>query len=148
MTATNHPARVRHGRPDDLARVARLLEAAPQAAQWLPEADPFLVAEFGDAAEGDLTGVLAGVLVWRAVAEGEFELLNLATHAGHRRAGVATRLVQTALSLGGTWFLEVRESNFAAQMLYRSAGFREAGRRVRYYTNPIEDAIVFMFQQC
>jgi len=38
--------------------------------------------------------------------------------------------------------LEVRASNKPALAFYRSAGFRECGRRVRYYVDPIEDAIL------
>jgi ribosomal-protein-alanine N-acetyltransferase len=39
-------------------------------------------------------------------------------------------------------FLEVRESNAAARALYAGFGFREVGRRARYYSRPVEDAIV------
>ena len=38
--------------------------------------------------------------------------------------------------------LEVRVSNEAAQALYRSFGFVEAGRRVAYYSDDGEDALV------
>ena len=39
--------------------------------------------------------------------------------------------------------LEVRESNLAARRLYEKHGFRESGRRPKYYSNPIEDAILY-----
>ena len=39
-------------------------------------------------------------------------------------------------------FLEVRESNTAAQALYLGAGFRPVGQRSGYYRNPREDALV------
>ena len=38
-------------------------------------------------------------------------------------------------------FLDVRESNVAAQKLYRKCGFSPLGRRKRFYQNPTEDAI-------
>jgi [ribosomal protein S18]-alanine N-acetyltransferase len=38
--------------------------------------------------------------------------------------------------------LEVRASNRAAIGLYNSFGFNESGRRPRYYSNPIEDAVL------
>lgn len=38
--------------------------------------------------------------------------------------------------------LEVRPSNAPALGLYRSMGFREVGRRKKYYKNPTEDAIL------
>ena len=39
-------------------------------------------------------------------------------------------------------FLEVRESNHAAQALYLRHGFRPVGQRPHYYRNPLEDALV------
>ena len=38
--------------------------------------------------------------------------------------------------------LEVRVSNDAARALYARHGFTTAGRRRRYYTAPVEDALV------
>ena len=40
--------------------------------------------------------------------------------------------------------LEVRRSKLAAQRSYRSAGFHEAGLRKKYYTHPVEDALVLL----
>jgi ribosomal-protein-alanine N-acetyltransferase len=40
-------------------------------------------------------------------------------------------------------FLEVRESNVAARSLYEKAGFEQEGRRKSYYTNPMEDAVLY-----
>jgi [ribosomal protein S18]-alanine N-acetyltransferase len=39
-------------------------------------------------------------------------------------------------------FLEVRESNEAAQRVYRERGFVVVGRRKSYYSAPVEDALV------
>jgi ribosomal-protein-alanine N-acetyltransferase len=41
-------------------------------------------------------------------------------------------------------YLEVRSSNSAAQTFYKRFGFRVAVLRKKYYTNPIEDAVVMM----
>jgi ribosomal-protein-alanine N-acetyltransferase len=38
--------------------------------------------------------------------------------------------------------LEVREGNAAAISLYRNLGFEAQGRRVRYYADPVEDALL------
>ena len=43
-------------------------------------------------------------------------------------------------------FLEVRESNLAAQELYRRFGFEETGRRPRYYKDNSEDAILMSLE--
>ncbi|MEG0255882.1 MAG: ribosomal protein S18-alanine N-acetyltransferase [Vagococcus sp.] len=40
-------------------------------------------------------------------------------------------------------FLEVRESNLAAQKFYRFFGFQEIGRRKNYYQHPKEDGLMF-----
>jgi ribosomal-protein-alanine N-acetyltransferase len=39
-------------------------------------------------------------------------------------------------------YLDVRASNTVAQSLYASAGFEMVRRRPRYYTKPVEDALV------
>jgi ribosomal-protein-alanine N-acetyltransferase len=39
-------------------------------------------------------------------------------------------------------FLEVRASNVAAQHLYREFDFEAVGLRRRYYTHPVEDAVI------
>ena len=61
-------------------------------------------------------------------------------------AGYWCTLLEAAASahdLEGVW-LEVRQSNLRAQALYRRRGYREAGRRRRYYPAPggREDAIL------
>jgi [ribosomal protein S18]-alanine N-acetyltransferase len=38
--------------------------------------------------------------------------------------------------------LEVRAANDGALRLYHRHGFQVAGRRTRYYTNPIDDALL------
>jgi [ribosomal protein S18]-alanine N-acetyltransferase len=128
--------RVRAGSPEDIAAIRRILDLAPEAAQWLPESDEFFVAERNAA--------VVGFLVWRRTAPDEIEILNLAIDSAHRRLGVAKALLgalpQTAV------FLEVRESNSAALAFYRRAGFRELGVRPGYYQNPVEGAIVMRLQ--
>ena len=44
-------------------------------------------------------------------------------------------------------WLEVRVSNAPAIALYRSFGFRETGRRPRYYDEPVEDALLMSLQR-
>ena len=75
------------------------------------------------------------------------EILNVAVAPAHRRQGIGRALVQHALrelvrSGVRQVFLEVRESNAAAQSLYRALAFELVGRRRRYYRRPLEDALV------
>jgi ribosomal-protein-alanine N-acetyltransferase len=76
----------------------------------------------------------------------ELEIVSLAVHPGHRRHGVATRLVDALLraqqACGARHArLEVRASNAAARALYARCGFRLEGRRRRYYTDG-DDALL------
>lgn len=91
-------------------------------------------------------GEVGGYLIGRAVAE-EAEILNLAVTPEERRHGLGSRLLEAGLSAlaeagAQRVWLEVRESNAAAQALYQRRGFTAAGRRARYYKNPVEDALV------
>jgi len=92
---------------------------------------------------------LWGYIIFWVVAD-EMHLLNLAVHPNQRRRGIARVLLEEALrqsrAQGATvaW-LEVRPSNTAARGLYESFGFKEVGRRPRYYEDTQEDAILLAF---
>ncbi len=77
----------------------------------------------------------------------EAELFRLVVAPQFRRQGVGLLLLQSSLrhlhAMGAqTCFLEVRDSNKAAQALYERVGFRETGRRKKYYRAPVEDALL------
>lgn len=77
----------------------------------------------------------------------EAEIASVCVDPAYRRLGGGTKLLQTLLMqarLSGAQnvYLEVRASNQAAQGLYRCAGFECIGVRKRYYTNPLEDAVL------
>lgn len=87
-----------------------------------------------------------GYIVGRAVHD-QSEILNLGVTLQARRRGIGSGLVRhiiAAFAAAGARevFLEVRESNLAAQQLYREFGFRDVGRRRRYYRRPVEDAVI------
>ena len=127
---------MRGGTAADLAQIAAIQRSAPEAAQWDCAGYELLVA---DSDRG-----LAGFLVWRTIAPDEAEILNLAVALPFRRQGVGLSLIR-ALPLKDC-FLEVRESNVAAQSLYLSAGFSKVGIRYGYYCGPVETAIVMRLQ--
>lgn len=77
----------------------------------------------------------------------QIHINNLAIRPDYRRRGLArqllARVMEEAVRLGApTATLEVRRSNDAARELYQGAGFKLAGVRTSYYTNPIEDALI------
>jgi len=73
----------------------------------------------------------------------EAELLTISVRPERRRSGLATAIVTALLDLADgaeSCFLEVRASDDGARELYEKLGFRDVGRRRRYYRN--DDAIV------
>lgn len=95
-------------------------------------------------AEVDLR-VVGMVVGWLFV--DEIHIATIATHPDFRRQGIGRKLLSYtlihAMKEGArSSFLEVRESNLAAQDMYRKFGFEEAGRRKRYYRDNGEDAIL------
>ena len=86
-----------------------------------------------------------GMLLGRLTAD-EAEILALAVLPPQRRAGLGRALLAAAEahvgSAGGrVVFLEVSAANTAARALYAGAGYREIGRRSRYYPDGT-DALV------
>lgn len=82
------------------------------------------------------------------VAVGEWELENIVVAADFLRQGIADQLMRRLIGearalVAPKILLEVRESNMAARRLYEKHGFRETGRRPKYYNNPLEDAILY-----
>jgi len=132
---------IRPAAPADLATIAAIQAASPEASQWLP--GDYLGHDCVVAvAEGRVTGFLAS----RRVAPDEREILNVAVDPAQRRKGIALALVLDELARGpGRWFLEVRASNEAAIRLYETAGFERCGSRPGYYQEPAEEAIVMRF---
>jgi ribosomal-protein-alanine N-acetyltransferase len=135
---------IRRAEAGDLEAVAAIQFASHSASHW-PVAD-YLKYQFTVAVSDD--GV-AGFLVWRHLAEGECEVLNLAVAPQFRRQGIARELLNPLLNLRDTdIFLEVRESNEAARTFYKSMGFQEVSFRRLYYEDPSESAIVMKFHSC
>ena len=84
------------------------------------------------------------------LAEGEWEIDNVAVVGAARRRGLGSRLLGEFMDLariggGKHIFLEVRASNLEARALYRKWAFLEAGLRKSYYENPVEDALILRF---
>ena len=89
---------------------------------------------------------VAAYIAARASA-GELHINNVAVREAFRRNGIGhlllTRAIDEGKKLGATTaFLEVRSGNYAAQALYEKCGFKPIARRPRYYSEPLEDAVV------
>lgn len=77
----------------------------------------------------------------------ESHVTNIAVDPLYRRQGYGERMMEVlerkAVELGASSMtLEVRVSNEAAQRLYEKIGFKVEGRRVNYYSDNNEDALI------
>lgn len=131
----------------DAAVAAQILRVSPEAAQWTEWGFRELLAWSGVAAlVNEDNGKVNGFIVGRQAAE-EAEILNLAVVPAKRRKGRAGALLQATMEefrsrQVSRVFLEVRESNEGGIAFYEKHGFCKTGRRVGYYHNPEEAAIV------
>lgn len=89
------------------------------------------------------TGALLGFLTGCCILD-EAEITNVAVSPECRRMGIAGLLLDAFFAEVGnaSVFLEVRESNAAAIALYQKYGFSQIGMRKRFYSDPVEDALL------
>jgi len=107
----------------------------PASLLWVAEINP-------SEAERRVAGL---VVAWLILDEAH--IATLAVHPDFRRNGIGESLLLTVLEdafLKGASqaMLEVRASNSAAINLYRRFGFEIAGRRLSYYRDNNEDAVL------
>jgi len=93
---------------------------------------------------------LTGFSLARAVLE-DMELLKIGVAPEFQRLGFGTRLMEETFAEANRrgcdrCFLEVRKSNQSAIQFYSAHGFRIAGARLNYYSNPVEDAWIMEMQ--
>jgi ribosomal-protein-alanine N-acetyltransferase len=93
---------------------------------------------------------VAGYIVGRMGAD-ELHINNVAVRDHYRRRGIGRALLSLILEKGKrsgvpAAFLELRAGNAAALALYEECGFRVTAQRSRYYSDPVEDALVMIVQ--
>lgn len=130
----------------DVEAVLKLQNLCPEIAQWSAW-------DYDRVARGEMKGWIAkegieltGFLVARRILQ-DIEILNIAVRPEARRQGAGSGLLREVLEWGKTFkaekaFLEVRASNQPALKFYTLFRFEVTGRRPRYYTAPIEDALL------
>lgn len=82
----------------------------------------------------------------------QLELLNLAVLPDVRRQGVARALIGHLIERLPAQHCErmhlvIRETNLAAQLFFRAAGFRAVGLLRDYYDDVAEDGIAFQYRR-
>jgi [ribosomal protein S18]-alanine N-acetyltransferase len=143
----NEAVAIRAFRLADAEAVTRILQEAPEAANWSGRSlEEAVSAPGGLALVSEAQGGITGFLVGRQVSD-EAEILNLGVMAAGRRQGEGTALLKAALeelhSRGvSRVFLEVRESNEAGIAFYAKHGFSKTGLRTAYYRDPVEAAVL------
>jgi len=75
---------------------------------------------------------------------GELEIHKIVVGRQWRRQGIATALLGFVLAAhpDAVVFLELRAANSAARNLYETLGFSNCGHRKKYYSSPVDDAII------
>ena len=92
--------------------------------------------------DGRVVGMLVGWLI-----VDEIHIATIAVHPDFRKQGIGKKLLSFALQSARdegaiSSFLEVREGNIVALEMYRKFGYVEEGRRMGYYKDNGEDAIL------
>jgi ribosomal-protein-alanine N-acetyltransferase len=137
---------------EDIPRVLQIATSLPHAPHWPvaayeaalnPTSEPRRIALVAETQESE---TVVGFVVASLVA-GEAELESIAVATEAQRSGFGGHLLNHLLARlkereGSTINLEVRASNSAALALYARHCFKETGRRVGYYRDPVEDAVL------
>jgi ribosomal-protein-alanine N-acetyltransferase len=150
----NDPIAIRHATVRDIADVLRLERSSNGATHWsesqyqkLIGANEVGISALALVAECGANPVVVGFLMARHLPP-EWELENIVVAPEVRGQGIGTRLMEGLLARAheadsDSVLLEVRESNAAARALYENLGFHPTGKRKSYYSNPVEDAVLY-----
>ena len=134
----------------DVEAILAIQAVSPEIAQWT-------MWDYERVARSEMAGWVAeddaqviGFLIARQVVS-DIEILNLAVRPDARRCGVGAALLTQAIDWSKTFraekaLLEVRACNLAALQFYERHHFQVTGRRARYYTAPLDDALVLTLQ--
>lgn len=135
--------------PEDLAMIAEI-ERITFHEPWSPEGiESFYYKKTSDIYVWRDRNKISGYIMAEHILE-QGELQRIAIVPFIRKMGIGTLLLQEFREryrkMGvETIYLEVRESNQAARNFYKKSGFEEYGRRPKYYSDPMEDAILMFW---
>ena len=142
---------IRPAKKEDIATLVCLEQSAPSAAHWTTEAyeaigrddAPPRIVLIAENADCKLCGFVAA----RIVAD-ECEIENIAVKTSELRQGIGSALLEELARIARSrgilrLILEVRESNSGARGLYETVGFQPDGERAAYYSDPVENAILY-----
>ncbi len=163
---SNNAIVVRRARSADVEAVIELAKRIPTVAQWSgsdyesccaagQQAQTQVKALFIACAPAphaveSVPGTVVGFAAFSAIPHaggGECELENMAVAETWRGQGIGARLLAAGLlwcraQSGSSLSLEVRAGNLIALAFYERAGFQANGRRLDYYKQPDDDAVL------
>ncbi len=135
---------------EDLAAVLAIADSLASAPHWAIEAytkaiEPGSVPQ-RIALVAEVDGGVAGFAVAQIV-QGTAELETICVEGLAQGKGLGRELLGELMIAAKArdaeeMTLEVRASNERAVALYKGMGFRERGRRRKYYQHPVDDAVV------
>lgn len=134
---------------DDAPAIRAIEQSAPSASHW-SDGQYGISIQNSIALVAEQAGTVCGFVIAQAVTD-EWEIENIAVASGFLRKGVATTLLREVINKArtgqvATIRLEVRESSAPARSLYEKLGFAPRGRRLGYYRNPDEAAILYAIE--
>lgn len=137
---------IRTFHPSDVPAILAIQISNRQAAQWPQSAYERLEQSGEKAWVAEQNGAIVGFLTARTMAN-EMEILNLAVDSNFHRQGIGRELLRRAISwaensFATRVFLEVRSSNTGGKKFYEANGFSQTGVRKKYYSNPVEAALL------
>lgn len=146
------PIYIRKARSKDIAQIMEIeIEQFPH-----PWKRDYFISElthdisFFYVAENKRTGELAGLIIYWIFGE-TMELHHIATAGNYKKKGIGKQLLEFMLEMAkqeqvAEVFLEVRESNTVAIGFYEAFGFQQAGVRKNYYSEPVENALIYRLE--
>ncbi|MCD6181543.1 MAG: ribosomal protein S18-alanine N-acetyltransferase [Candidatus Cloacimonetes bacterium] len=140
---------IRRMQMDDLPQVMRLEDQLFSS----PWSSTMMIQELNshEAFVAEFHGQIAGyICCWKVL--DECTITNVGVDVEVQRQGIGRRLVNFIMDRMqqegcDEFFLEVRASNLPALALYRSIGFEVVGVRRKYYSHPVEDAMIMKWEK-
>ena len=151
MKAISVSVRIAHS--NDIPRIVEIERSWVHLSHWsidayhrLIEEDTFTRSLIAETEQADGKIEIAGFAIFH-VADYISEIYNIAVDNCHARLGVGTSLMLQVMEWSRAegarkLMLEVRKSNNGAIGFYNRFGFSISGKRLNYYSNPLEDAHV------
>lgn len=130
---------------DDVYKISKSSFSIPWSIESISSELSNPIAKYIIAKDLDSNLVVGFVGVWIVV--GEASITNIAVHPAYRGNGIGSKLLSSLINLCSDLNctlinLEVRESNYSAQNLYKKYGFTIDGIRKGYYEDNKENAIL------